>query len=332
MPKSHSDKWPLVGKHSLLLDAQDRARRVAGFDLPVNIEGETGRGKELLARYIHEVSARAKGPFVIVDCGLLSTEMARSELFGHVRGAFTGASETRIGLVEAASGGTLFLDEVGELSPELQLHLLRLVQEQEFRRVGETQSRRANIRLITATHRNLPEMVKMGAFREDLFYRLNVVPLHLPPLRKRSSDLPLLIEHFCQLAKGIPRVFTQEAIVALSGYSWPGNVRELQHVVAKLLVMGEGDFIGVGDLPCEICGNEFEADVFEQPFKKARQEAIRKFIREYLHRALMRTQGNVSLAAEQCGIGRQYFQMRMAESGLRSRTYKRKRTDQVVAR
>lgn len=324
------DRWTLVGEHPLLLEVQKCALKVASCELPVNIRGETGTGKELLARYIHGESRRNKGSFVTVDCGLLTSEMARSELFGYVRGAFTGASDTRPGLVESARGGTLFLDEVAELSPDLQLQLLRLVQECEFRRVGEAITRQSDVRLITATHRNLREMVRQGAFREDLFYRLNVIPIHMPALRDRRSDLPVLINYFCQRFKGIQRTFSEEALAALSRYKWPGNVRELQHEIARLMVMGERDVLEVADLPARIRRANCEVDVFERPFKEARQEVVRTFMREYLHRALMRTQGNVSRAAQDCGIGRQYFQLRMAEHGLRSASYKNKQRDSVL--
>ena len=250
--------------------------------------------------------------------------MARSELFGYVRGAFTGASETRSGLVETAQGGTLFLDEVGELSPGLQLQFLRLIQEREFRRLGETSIRKSNVRLITATHCNLRKMVRDGTFRADFFYRLNVVPLYLPPLRKRQSDLPLLVAHFCQQVHGYTRTFSPEALHKMSCYDWPGNVRELQHEVARLMVMGKGKIIQVSDLPPRIRGANGKDDVFEQPFKDARKAVLRWFTREYLHRVLMQTRGNVSQAARQCGIGRQYFQLRMAEHGLKSADYKKK--------
>jgi len=324
MQKSGLDKWPLIGQHPSLLDVQKRACRVANSELPVNISGETGTGKELLARYIHGISHRNRGPFVTVDCGLLSSEVARSELFGYVRGAFTGASETRLGLVESAREGTLFLDEIGELPSNLQLQLLRLVQEQEFRRVGEASMRRSNVRLITATHCNLRKMVRKKTFREDLYYRLNVVPLQLPPLRKRLSDLPLLVAHFCREMKEYNRAFSPEVIQRMSHYAWPGNIRELQHEVARLMVMGEGKMIRVSDLRSRIRGSKPEVDVFDLPFKEARQLANSQFMREYLDRALKKTQGNVSEAARQCGIGRQYFQLRMSELGLRSAYYKEK--------
>ena len=323
MQKSKRNKWPFTGDHPLLLEVRRRARRVATSELPVNITGETGTGKELLARYIHDISHRNKGPFIAVDCGLLSSDLGRSELFGYVRGAFTGASETRSGLVESAQGGTLFLDEIGELASDLQLQFLRLIQEWEFRRLGETAIRKSNVRLITATHCNLRQMMREGTFREDLFYRLNVVPIYIPPLRKRQSDLPLLVAHFSQQNKGHPRTFSPETMQQMAYYPWPGNVRELQNEVARLLLMGDGDLIHVSDLPPRIRGARKKKDVFEQPFKEARQAAMHRFMRAYLHRALMRTQGNVTQAARQCGIGRQYFQLRMAEHGLKSASYKK---------
>ena len=319
------DQWPFMGQHPLLLEVRERARRVANSDLSVNINGETGTGKELLANYIHGISHRRGEAFVMVDCGLLSSELGRSELFGYVRGAFTGASETRLGLVESAQGGTLFLDEVGELSPDLQLQFLRLIQEREFRRLGETSIRKSNVRLITATHCNLRKMVRDGTFRADLFYRLNVVPLYLPPLRKRQSDLPLLVAYFCQQVHGYTRTFSPEALNKMSCYDWPGNVRELQHEVARLMIMGKGKIVHVSDLPPRIRRANGKGDVFEQPFKDARKAVLRRFTQKYLHRALMQTRGNVSQAARRSGIGRQYFQLRMTEHGLKSADYKKRR-------
>ena len=319
------DRWPFIGQHPLLLEVRERANRVANSDLSVNISGETGTGKELLANYIHGISHRRGEAFVMVDCGLLSSELGRSELFGYVRGAFTGASETRLGLVESAQGGTLFLDEVGELSPDLQLQFLRLIQEREFRRVGEPSIRKSNVRLITATHCNLRKMVREGTFRADLFYRLNVVPLYLPPLRKRQSDLRPLVDYFCQQTPGHTRTFSAEALNKMSRYDWPGNVRELQHEVARAMIMGKGEVAQVSDLPPRIRRANGRGDVFERPFKDARKAVLRRFTRKYLDRALIQTRGNVSQAARQAGIGRQYFQLRMSEHGLRSADYKKRR-------
>lgn len=317
---------PLIGQHPAIVEALHLGRRVARCALPVNIFGETGTGKELFARFIHSESPHRDGPFVAVDCGILSREMARSELFGYVRGAFTGALETRPGLVEAACGGTLFLDEIGELDADLQLQLLRLIQEGEFRRVGETGYRKANVRLITATHRDLSALMQARAFREDLYYRLTVIPIALPPLRARRSDIPLLIQHFCRIyARPVGRrSFSPEAIEMMTRYPWPGNVRQLAHEVARLLVVSEGTCIEAAHLPAYMCEAPGEADEFDLPFKDARQINQQKFMREYLHRALVRSGGNVSLAAKTSGVGRQYFQLRMSEHGIRSEAYRQR--------
>ncbi|MFT5367076.1 MAG: DNA-binding NtrC family response regulator [Candidatus Latescibacterota bacterium] len=318
-------KQAIIGEHPLIKEVFRLARRVAPSDLAVNISGETGTGKELLARFIHAESTRRKGPFVAVDCGVLTLETARSELFGHVRGAFTGAHDTRCGLVAEAAGGTLFLDEVGELDLDLQLQLLRLVQEGEFRRMGESRVQRVDVRLIVATHRDLEALVGEMKFRADLYYRLQVLPLVLPPLRSRSSDIRLLVDHFLGLypCAGRSKVFTNAALDVLERFDWPGNVRELQHEIARLLLMVDGERIGEVDLADRIREAVNTVDVHDLPFKEARRIQLQHFMCEYLHRQLLRSKGNVTSAARESGVGRQYFQMRMAECGLYSKAYKR---------
>lgn len=317
---------PTVGRHPTVLEVQNLAHRAARCHLPVLITGETGTGKELLARAIHAQSPRSDGPFVVVDCGVLSRDVARSELFGHLRGSFTGAFENRCGLVKEARGGTLFLDEVGDLPGDLQPHLLRLLQEGEFRPVGDSRIHRADVRLVTATHRDLKQQVLEGRFREDLFYRLDVIHLHLPPLRDRRSDIPLLIEHFVAKSQenGLRiRPLSPEVRMLLEGYDWPGNVRELTHVISRALLLAEGEQVYPGDLPPHIqASGTSEADLYELSYKEARRLSLDRFTREYLHRALLRTGGNVSQAARESGIGRQYFQVRMAEQGFRADRYR----------
>lgn len=317
---------PTVGRHPTVLEVQNLARRAARCHLPVLITGETGTGKELLARTVHVQSPRSDGPFVVVDCGVLSRDVARSELFGHLRGSFTGAFENRCGLVKEARGGTLFLDEVGDLPGDLQPHLLRLLQEGEFRPVGDSRIHRADVRLVAATHRELKQQVLERRFREDLFYRLNVIHLHLPPLRDRRSDIPLLIEHFVAKSQenGLRiRPLSPEVWMLLEGYDWPGNVRELAHVISRALLLAEGEQVYPSDLPPHIqASGTSEADLYELSYKEARRLSLDRFTREYLHRALLRTGGNVSQAARESGIGRQYFQIRMAEHGFRADRYR----------
>lgn len=250
-----------------------------------------------------------------------------SELFGHARGAFTGACASRSGLVAEAEGGTLFLDEVGELDGDLQRHLLRLIQEGEYRPLGESRMRQADVRLVAATNRNLKAMVQEGAFREDLFYRLAVIHLHMPPLRERRSDIPLLAEHFAKqhLGEGLGgRPLTPEARAILEQYDWPGNVRELSHAIARALVYSESEQIHAGDLPPRILASarREERDLYCLPYKEARQCSLEEFSREYLQRALLRARGNVSQAARDSGIGRQYFQLRMVEQGIKADSYR----------
>ena len=317
----------IVGHHPSLLEVLHLACRAARSHVPVLVAGETGTGKELLARYIHAQSLRAHEPFVVVDCGVLSQEVARSELFGHVRGAFTGAVESREGLVESVGEGTLFLDEVGELDASLQRQLLRLIQEGEFRRIGETRVRRTSIRLVAATNRNLQTWVREGRFREDLFFRLNVLYLRLPPLRERRSDVPLLVEHFLDKyqADGTKtKPISGEAMTLMERYHWPGNVRELGNVLIQMLVLTEGATVRPGDLPSRIRNATAPGlcDLYSLPYKSARRQSAEQFAREYMHRALLRTQGNVSRAAKSSGIGRQYFQMKMSELGLCSEGYR----------
>jgi DNA-binding NtrC family response regulator len=227
--------------------------KVASTDSTVLIFGESGTGKELVARALHYNSPRAQNAFVPVNCGAIPEELLESELFGHEKGAFTGAFRTRIGRFELANGGSIFLDEISEMSPNLQVKLLRVIQEREFDRVGGVKSIRADVRIIAATNRILEDEVEGGRFREDLYYRLNVIPIHLPPLRERSEDIPLLIKHFLDKytgsRSGTQVEFTKKAIAALMRYRWPGNVRELENLVERMVVLSEGPAVDVTDLP-----------------------------------------------------------------------------------
>jgi two-component system response regulator HydG len=248
----------LVGSTEAMRKVFAAIERVARSDTAVAIYGESGTGKELVARAIHDRSKRAGGPFIKVNCGALAETLLESELFGHERGAFTGAVKRKLGRIELADGGTLFLDEIGEVSPAMQVKLLRVLQEHEFERVGGEQTIKVDLRVVSATHRDLPKMIERGHFREDLFYRLQVVPITVPPLRERKADIPDLARHF--IAKLAPRVNPQvnniedEALARMLSYPFPGNVRELENVIEQALVFTEGRSISLAALPPQIRG------------------------------------------------------------------------------
>jgi len=226
--------------------------QVAPYDSNVLILGESGTGKELVARHIHELSGRAKRPFVPVNCGAIPADLLESELFGHEKGAFTGALTTRLGRFEFAEGGTLFLDEIGDMSVQMQVKLLRVLQERSFERVGSNRTIRCNVRILAATHRNLDAAICEGGFREDLFYRLNVFPLQMPPLRDRIEDLPMLIDHLIERQghHAARRMrLDQQAMSCLARYSWPGNVRELSNLLERLAILFPGQAVRMSDLP-----------------------------------------------------------------------------------
>jgi transcriptional regulator with PAS, ATPase and Fis domain len=289
--------------------------RVANTEATVLLEGETGTGKELLAEAIHQRSQRRGGPFVVVDCGALPRDLIGSELFGHVRGAFTGALNSKRGLIEEADGGTLFLDEVGELPLDLQPQLLRALEKREVRPIGEVRARKVNIRVIAATNRNLAEQVRQGAFREDLYFRLAVVRAQVPPLRKRKEDIPLLVRTFLRDLKREDFELSPDILAQLMAHDWPGNVRELRNVMERGLSL-EG-----GELPIEVAGGVGEAtgdaaahmrggmsaDVLQKPFKEAKGLLVESFEREYLTHLLARHNGNISRAALEAGIDRNYI-------------------------
>jgi DNA-binding NtrC family response regulator len=237
--------------------------KVACTDSTVLILGESGTGKELVARALHYNSPRSANPFVPVNCGAIPEELLESELFGHEKGAFTGAFRTRIGRFELASGGSIFLDEISEMSPNLQVKLLRVIQEREFERVGGVKSIRADVRIIAATNKVLEEEVAEGRFREDLYYRLNVIPIHLPPLRERTEDIPLLIKHFLEKyisGRSTKKVdFNKKALASIMRYRWPGNVRELENLVERMVVLSDGPEIDVGDLPDRVLSGASQA-------------------------------------------------------------------------
>ncbi len=245
----------IVTRSARILDVLRIVERVAPTDSSVLVLGESGTGKELVARAIHERSARAQRPFVPIHCGALPREVLESELFGHEKGAFTGAVGSKPGLIELADGGTLFLDEIGEMEPDSQVKLLRVLESSMFFRVGGTRPRRVDIRLVAATNRDLAEAMKAGDFRQDLYYRINTITVQLPPLRERREDIPVLAAHFLEAnaAYGVKRL-APAAAAALEAYAWPGNVRELEHAIERGVILSKGDEIEVADLPPEVVG------------------------------------------------------------------------------
>ncbi len=290
--------------------------KAAPTDSTILLQGETGTGKEALAEAIHNASKRANKSLVIVDCGSIPHELIASELFGHAKGSFTGASTDKQGLIEAANGGTLFLDEIGELALDLQPQLLRVLDRRQVRRVGETHAIEVDTRVIAATHRDLRAMVRAGSFREDLYYRLAVVSAIVPPLRDRTSDIPPLAAWFAdKLARG-NFALSPALLDQLQRHDWPGNVRELRNVVERALSLGHS---GLADLPEPAPAARrpsTDAAALELPFKEAKAQLVEAFERDYLSALLERHRGNISRAASEAGIDRNYIHRLVKKYGL----------------
>lgn len=286
-------------------------------DLPANIliEGESGTGKELIARAIHSSSSRATGPFVPVNCAAIPETLLESELFGYVRGAFTDARKDRRGLFQEASGGILFLDEIGEIPLALQAKLLRVLEDKEVRPLGANQAVRVDTRVLSASNRNLDELVRAGKFRQDLYYRLNVIRIELPALRRRTDDVPLLANHFMQKfvddAKHPVEGIAPDAMAALKSYGWPGNIRELEHTIERVVLLGKGGVIGVEDLPAHVISGSEGAVVIEQAL--AKQLTLRDLEREYIEKVLEVTNGNKTEAARILGVDRTTLYRKLEE-------------------
>ncbi len=316
----------VLGQSRVMRELFALISRVAPTDATILFEGETGTGKEAVAEAVHQQSARSSGPFVVVDCGAIPHELIGSELFGHVKGSFTGAGADKEGLIEAANGGTLFLDEIGELALDLQPQLLRVLDKRQVRRVGETRSVPVNIRVLAATHRDLKAMVRAGEFREDLFYRLAVVKTVVPPLRARLEDIPLLAEHFAEALGRGGFTLSPQLLDALQQHSWPGNVRELRNVVERALSLGDAGALAAAlPPPREVAPSGTGAaaaadrppdDVLELPFKEAKAQLIEGFEREYLTHLLAKHKGNISRAANEAGIDRNYIHRLIKKYGL----------------
>jgi len=312
----------LVGTSAGMREVVRMVEAVAYSAATVLITGESGTGKELVARALHARSPRKSHPFVALNCGALTETLLESELFGHVKGSFTGAQRDQKGLFDAADGGTIFLDEIGDIPMATQVRLLRVLQEGEFKRVGAAESVKVDVRVIAATHRDLPKLVKTGKFREDLFYRLNVINIPLPPLRERVDDVPLLAHHFLRryaerLGKKV-RTVAPEAIELLCGYRWPGNVRELENALERAVVLCRGDTVAATDLPPAVTGRTAPL-VREAPasgdesawltlsYAAAKEQALRRFEKSYVEALMKACDNNISAAARKAGMDRSNF-------------------------
>jgi len=336
-------RFGIIGESQGLTDLYAVLERVADSPTTVLITGESGTGKELVARALHDHSSRRGKPFIKVNCAAIPKELIESELFGYERGAFTGAVTSKPGRFELANGGTLFLDEIGEIPVEMQVKLLRALQESEFERVGGIKTMRVDVRLVAATNRDLKKLITQGTFRDDLFYRLNVVSIRLPALRERASDTPLLVEHFLKkfnerLKKNVTGV-EPEALELLSAYSWPGNIRELENVMERAVLFCDASKLRVEDLPAELRGpaNTFTSgasgsvmppmsadasvDLGSLPAEGGLKEhvkvAMSRLERDLVSRALKQTNNNVTHAARLLKISRKGLQLKMKELGLR---------------
>ena len=323
----------LIGRSGAMDRVCDMIGKVAGTDAAVLIHGESGTGKELVARAIHEQGRRKDRPFVAVNAAALPTELIESELFGHEKGAFTGAASRRKGKFELADGGTLFLDEIGDMRPETQAKLLRVLQEQRFERLGGSETVAVDVRMISATNRDLPDEIAEGRFREDLYYRLRVVDIFLPPLRERRDDISLLVRHFLDQynrkhGKDVAEV-PADAMNVLEAHAWPGNVRELMHAVERAVIFAEGAVLSLDLLPEEIRSGGVEAAGAEAAgwtegvlFQNAKQASVRAFEAAFIRSALERHKGNMSRTAPAIGMKRQALQQKVRELGIDPEIYR----------
>jgi two-component system response regulator HydG len=306
-----------IGVSKSWLEVLRLVETVAPTDSTVLIQGESGTGKEVIARYIHELSTRTDGPFLSINCGALPEGLLESELFGHVKGSFTGAVRDKMGLFIAASKGTFFLDEIGETTPSTQVKLLRALQHREVIPVGATESVPVDTRVVAATNRDLDEEIRAGGFRSDLYYRLNVISLHLPPLRQRRDDIPVLAEHFLTRIAGqrneTPKQLTADATLALAEYNWPGNVRELENALERSVILTPGNEITVASLPERVTERRAEPLVSTRTPPNPTLEAVE---RAYIMWVLQSESGNKSRAAEILGIDPSTLYRKLSRYGV----------------
>ncbi len=301
----------IIGQHPLIQKIHALIKKVTATDATVLIMGESGTGKELVARAIHGLSPRGDRPFIPVNCGAIPAELLESEIFGHERGAFTGAIGARAGMFQLANGGTIFLDEVGEMNPRLQVKLLRVLQDREIRPVGSDRTTKVDVRVIAATNKDLQHEVERGGFREDLFYRLQVIPIVMPPLRERRSDIPLLVDHFLEKQNrkraDRPVQISDETMVHLWEYDWPGNVRELENLLERMVILSEDSLVRVEHLPSNIRSFISEKRIPKPTLSENGLDlnsAVEEFENRLIEEALRRTKGNKQAAARLLGLKR----------------------------
>jgi DNA-binding NtrC family response regulator len=323
----------LIGSGLAMRRVFETIQKVAETDLSVMIRGESGTGKELVAQALHATSSRRLRPFVAVNCAAINRELVESELFGHEKGAFTGADRRRIGRFEAADGGTIFLDEIGDMGPETQAKVLRVLEERQLERVGSTDTIEVDVRVVCATHRDLEEEIEAGRFREDLYYRLKVVEIELPSLRDRIEDFAALSDRFLgQVAERLGRekkALGTAALARLARHSWPGNVRELRNVLERAAVLSAGMEITEDDLQLVPRGDGIAQPTpdLELPFADAKRQTVEAFERQYLSEALREHEGNVSRTAGAIGMVRQSLQQKIRELGLKADEFRRRARD-----
>ncbi|MDD5008483.1 MAG: sigma-54 dependent transcriptional regulator [Syntrophorhabdaceae bacterium] len=310
----------IIGNSFPIQKVFELIEKVADTNATALVTGESGVGKELVARAIHFNSSRRDSPLVVVNCGAIPETLLESELFGYEKGAFTGAANTRFGRFEIAHGGSIFLDEIGDMSVNLQVKLLRVLQERSFERIGGSKTITVDLRIIAATNRTLEELVKQGKFREDLYYRLNVVPIHIPPLRERRQDIPLLLNYFLERSNRLNNAniegFTEEAIKALLDYHYPGNVRELQNIVERMAVLKRNGYIDLEDLPEKFYNTESEGEKVSLNMKKGYDTLVSEFEKTLIMKALQETQGVKSKAAQVLNINRTTLIEKMKRLGI----------------
>lgn len=330
-PGQDMDRSGIIGSSQVVARIMESIRKVAGTTTTVLITGETGTGKELVANAIHRNSPRRANPFIKINCAAITENLLESELFGYEKGAFTGAVSSKPGRFELADKGTLFLDEVGELPLDMQVKLLRVIQDHEFERVGGLKTIKVDVRLLAATNRKLSQEVRAGRFREDLFYRLNVFPIHLYPLRERRDDIPELAEHIIakfnrKLEKNIRKI-ESEVMELLKKHDWPGNIRELENILERLVLMTPGDTIGPEGLPAEFgAGGDQDPGLTgpagpgsdpEKPFKEVIRDRMEEVERQMIETTLAECEGNVTKAAKRLGMSRKGLQLKMIKYNLR---------------
>jgi len=305
--KRHSETQSIITKSPIMFEILETIKKVAVSDLPVLICGESGVGKELVAKAIHDVSNRVEGPFIPINCGAIPETMLESEIFGHEKGAFTGAYIRKLGLLEIANNGTFFLDEIGELSSQLQGKLLRVIETKSFFRVGGTKEIRVDVKFVSATNKDLKKEVEAGNFRTDLYYRISALTLRIPPLRERKEDIPLLVEHTIKNNTAFKnKKLTKKAISILSGYTWPGNVRELQNVIHRALILSKNNVIGPEDLPADLIADH-----------KIPTKRLEDIEREHILKVLREADGQKGKAAEILDVDPKTLYRKLSAYGIK---------------